>query len=404
METQSQTDRGPTDTHDGPSKTVYVLHGQEIASRKRRLAALVVDSAIIALIVLMMFVVAVSGEDAQMPWEAAATLTVAFLIFYHILAWTAFSATPGKMMLKLQIVDRNGWRIGILQSVGRLLGYGISTLAIGLGFLWIFVHRFGRGWHDHIAGTYVIYQGPEKSRSRNMANDFFKDLAGGPPIVRNMDDPSAATTTRATSVDEGQEDTKHAVRIVDVGDAQEADVDRPIIGNYPVADFSRRLIAFGLDMVASLFASLASLFVLSIWIPEATDGPVSEDLARQDAIRTSIIFALAFGYIIYPVLSNWLFKFTAGKRIMNLQVVDASGQHVGLSRLFVRHLCYFISAPVLFMGFIWSLHDDYSQGWHDKLASTYVTYTGGGRVSDRKKTHRARKTETDQRKTHWPTE
>ncbi|MCY3895626.1 MAG: RDD family protein, partial [Chloroflexi bacterium] len=66
-----------------------------------------IDAAIIGLIVLMLFVGAVVGEDRQMPAESAGLLTVAFLVFYHILAWTAFSATPGKMMLKLQIVDRN---------------------------------------------------------------------------------------------------------------------------------------------------------------------------------------------------------------------------------------------------------------------------------------------------------
>ena len=387
-----------------PEKTVYALHGQELASRGRRLGALAIDAAIIGLIVLMLFVGAVVGENRQIPPESAGLLTVAFLVFYHILAWTAFSATPGKMMLKLQIVDRNGWRIGIVQSVGRLFGYGLSTLFVGFGFAWIFVSRFGRGWHDHIAGTYVVYLGPEKTRSRDMAGDLYQDLMGGPPRKRDFSDPAPVRTGDGTSVAGGREPAKRHVRVIEVDDARQASADRPVIGDYPAAEFGRRSIAFGLDAFASLVASLAALFVLSIWIPQTPDGLVGEDTARQDAIRLSIIVALIFGYLVYPVISNWLFKSTVGKRIMHLQVVDVAGQNVGLTRLLTRHLCYLVSAPPLLMGFISVLFDDSSQGWHDKLAGTYVTYTGAGRVSDQGKARRPRTTGKGRHRSDWPTE
>ena len=368
------------------------------------MGALAIDSAIIGLIVLMLFVGAVVGEDRQMPPESAGLLTVAFLIFYHILAWTAFSATPGKMMLNLQIVDRNGWRIGIVQSVGRLFGYGISTLFVGLGFVWIFVSRFGRGWHDHIAGTYVVYLGPKQTRSRDMAGDLYKDLMGGPPAKRDFSSPVSARTARGDSQTDDQDPATRRVRVVDVDDARQPGTDRPAVGDYPVADFSRRSIAFGLDAFASLVTSLAALFVLSIWIPRTPDGLVGEDTARQDAIRLSIIVALVFGFLVYPVIANWMFKSTVGKRIMNLQVVDVGGQNVGLSRLLARHVCYLVSAPVLLMGFISVLFDDSSQGWHDKIAGTYVTYTGDGRISDQRNARRPRTTGKGRRRNDWPTE
>jgi len=387
-----------------PEKTVYALHGQELASRGRRLGALAIDAAIIGLIVLMLFVGAVVGEDRQMPPESAGLLTVAFLVFYHVLMWTAFSATPGKMMLKLQIVDRNGWRIGIVQSIGRLFGYGVSTLFVGLGFAWIFVSRLGRGWHDHIAGTYVVYLGPEKSRSRDMAGDLYKDLMGGPPTRRDFAGPVPARTAHGESATVDQDQGTRRVRVVDVDDAGQPRADRPAVGDYPVADFSRRATAFGLDVFASLVTSLAALFVLSIWIPRTPENFVGEDTARQDAIKLSIILALIFGYLVYPVISNWMFKSTVGKRIMNLQVVDLEGRNAGLSRLLVRHVCYLISAPVLLMGFISVLFDDSSQGWHDKLAGTYVTYTGAGRVSDQGNARRPRTTGKGRRRSDWPTE
>ena len=383
---------------------MYALHGQELASRSRRLGALAIDGAIIGLIVLMLFVGAVAGNESAIPPESAGLLTAAFLVFYHILMWTAFSATPGKMMLKLQIVDRNGWRIGIVQSLGRLAGYGISTLCVGLGFVWIFVSRFGRGWHDHIAGTYVVYLGPKKSKSRDMAGDLYKDLMGGPPSKRDFAGPASTRTLDRMSKADDQELAARQVRVIDVDDASQASADRPVIGDYPIATFSRRLIAFGLDIFASLIASLAALFILSIWIPQTPDGLVGEDTARQDAIRLSVILALVFGYLVYPVISNWLFKSTAGKRIMHVQVVDGNGQNVDLSRILARHISYFVSAPLLLMGFFSVLFDDYSQGWHDKLARTYVTYTGDGRVSDQRKAWRPSTTDKGRRRSDWPTE
>lgn len=404
MATPEQTVPETPDTTDGPEKTVYALHGQEIASRSRRLGALVLDSAIVGLIVLLLFVGASAGDNPQMPLESAGLLTVAFLIFYHILAWTAFSATPGKMILKLQIVDRNGWRIGIVQSIGRLFGYGISTLCVGLGFAWIFVSRFGRGWHDHIAGTYVVYLGPQQTRSRDMAGDLYKDLMGGPPTKRDFSSPVSAGTIRGDAGGDDQDMGTRRVRVVDVDDAKQPGTDRPAVGDYPVADFSRRSIAFGLDVFASLVTSLAALFVLSVWIPPTPEGFVGEDTGRQDAIRLSIIVALIFGYLVYPVISNWMFKSTVGKRIMNLQVVDGGGQNVGLSRLLIRHICYLVSAPPLLIGFISVLFDDSSQGWHDKIAGTYVTFTGDGRVSDQREARRPRTTGKGRRRSDWPTE
>ena len=404
MATPQQSIPEEPDVSDGHEKTVYVLHGQEIASRSRRLGALAIDSAIIGLIVLMLFVGAVIGDESQIPAESAGLLTVAFLIFYHILAWTAFSATPGKMMLNLQIVDRNGWRIGIVQAVGRLFGYGISTLCVGLGFAWIFVSRFGRGWHDHIAGTYVVYLGPKKSRSRDMAGDLYKDLMGGPPTKRDFAGPAAAVGARGASVADDPEQAVGRVRVVDVDDAKQTGGERPVIGDYPVANFSRRLIAFGFDVFASLIASLAALFVLSIGIPPTPEDFAGEDVARQDATRIAVILALIFGYLVFPVISNWLFKSTAGKRIMNLQVVDDRGHNAGLAQLLTRHLGYFVSAPLLLMGFISVLFDDSSQGWHDKIAGTYVTYTGGGRASDQRKSSRPLTTGKGRRRSDWPTE
>ena len=74
-----------------------------------------------------------------------------------IIFWTYKSATPGKMILGMKIVDAE-----TLDSVskGRLvlryLGYYISMIVLFLGFFWVGWDKRKQGWHDKIARTVVI--------------------------------------------------------------------------------------------------------------------------------------------------------------------------------------------------------------------------------------------------------
>jgi uncharacterized RDD family membrane protein YckC len=68
-----------------------------------------------------------------------------------------FKATPGKMAVGCEIVNaKTGEKLGIGRSIVRYLGYFVSTLPLGLGFLWVVFNKRKRGWHDLIAGTVVI--------------------------------------------------------------------------------------------------------------------------------------------------------------------------------------------------------------------------------------------------------
>jgi uncharacterized RDD family membrane protein YckC len=67
------------------------------------------------------------------------------------------SATPGKMMLGLRIVDaRSGAAMGRGQSVGRYLGYFVSIIPLFMGLVWVAFDPRKQGWHDKLAGTVVI--------------------------------------------------------------------------------------------------------------------------------------------------------------------------------------------------------------------------------------------------------
>lgn len=74
-----------------------------------------------------------------------------------IIFWTYKSATPGKMALKLKIVDaKTGEQPSTGQFIGRYLGYYVSSIPLFLGLIWVGIDRRKQGWHDKLAGTVVI--------------------------------------------------------------------------------------------------------------------------------------------------------------------------------------------------------------------------------------------------------
>jgi uncharacterized RDD family membrane protein YckC len=74
-----------------------------------------------------------------------------------ILFWRHRQATPGKMMLSLQVVDADsGAPLTLAQGIGRYFAYFASTIPMGLGFLWVAFDKRKQGWHDKLAHTVVI--------------------------------------------------------------------------------------------------------------------------------------------------------------------------------------------------------------------------------------------------------
>jgi uncharacterized RDD family membrane protein YckC len=89
------------------------------------------------------------GADFLLTWAAPAAAVVAF--------WLYRQATPGKMALSLRVVDATtGNTLTVGQSIGRYLGYFVSTIPFGLGLVWVAFDPKKQGWHDKLAGTVVV--------------------------------------------------------------------------------------------------------------------------------------------------------------------------------------------------------------------------------------------------------
>jgi uncharacterized RDD family membrane protein YckC len=78
-------------------------------------------------------------------------------VFYHAtFESSVYQATPGKMLLKLKVVDLFGKSISVVRATFRCLSVFISIVPFGLGIWYISTDRKKQGWHDLIAGSYVI--------------------------------------------------------------------------------------------------------------------------------------------------------------------------------------------------------------------------------------------------------
>jgi uncharacterized RDD family membrane protein YckC len=155
------------------------------------------------------------------------------------------------------------------------------------------------------------------------------------------------------------------------------ELNRSLAGTY--AGPMTRLVAFLLDvliliiavgLISSFTVNAIELFglseVINLYLTSA--GPISTGL---------VILVTAFNFLVvscYFIFSwNWTGA-TIGDIVFGLRVVDRQGGRVSFLRSLMRLIGAYISAAVLFIGFIWALFDGRRQGWHDKFGATYVLY------------------------------
>ncbi len=125
---------------------------------------------------------------------------------------------------------------------------------------------------------------------------------------------------------------------------------------YPVCDSG----ALGYDSVACNTASRSILL----------------DRGELGAVLGITFGALAVGLVLYGLYYAVLTSRTGatiGKRVFGLKVVRADGTLPGFWRSLLRYtIGYWVSSLFFSLGFIWIAFDPNKQGWHDKIAGTYV--------------------------------
>ena len=134
-----------------------------------RLAAGLFDTVLLAS--LDAVVIALTLRLAELDLQSLDTLPAAplagFLILlnggYVVVLTLAGGQTFGKMVCGVFVVNRAGRPVTTSVALVRALGYLVSVLPLGLGFVWMFFDTDHRALHDRLAGTRVLIV-PGRSR------------------------------------------------------------------------------------------------------------------------------------------------------------------------------------------------------------------------------------------------
>lgn len=144
------------------------------------------------------------------------------------------------------------------------------------------------------------------------------------------------------------------------------------------AGFWRRLTAFLIDLFSVAVICSVIILVFSPYRWFGFEGFWSTgDVFNEPFWR-------AFPYLIFGNLLSllvniayfvgfWLWRGqTPGKMLLGIKLIRMDASNVTLSVALLRYIGYIVSTAVLFIGFIWIAFDSRKQGFHDKIADTYV--------------------------------
>jgi uncharacterized RDD family membrane protein YckC len=132
--------------------------------------------------------------------------------------------------------------------------------------------------------------------------------------------------------------------------------------------FGRRLIpAFfdGLFIAVLGFTILLGVGLLSVMFGWLED---TESIGFQ-----ALAFACGLGLSFVYYVGAWTGTGqTGGMTLAGVKVTSVTGARPTFWQAVLRYIGFFISALPLALGFLWVAFDKRRQGWHDKIARTYV--------------------------------
>ena len=142
-----------------PSPERVDVESAALASIPKRFLALMIDYLIIGIIADVMGMAYRFGtghSSASMGFYVGFWVSTLLFLTYFTLFIGDSGQTPGKMILGVRVVRTDGLPVFYGQALFRALGYYVSSLLFGLGFLWAVWDRRNQTWHDKIVGTVVV--------------------------------------------------------------------------------------------------------------------------------------------------------------------------------------------------------------------------------------------------------
>lgn len=137
-----------------------------------------------------------------------------------------------------------------------------------------------------------------------------------------------------------------------------------LANNYRFAGFWIRFVAVMIDSLLVGAVQLVCSFALTFLA-----GGESDNLMIAGVTST---FGLVISTAYYVFFTGYCGQ-TPGKMALRIKVIRTDGSDISYGRAFLREAVgKFISALILFIGYLMAAFDDQKQGLHDRMADTYV--------------------------------
>jgi uncharacterized RDD family membrane protein YckC len=168
-----------------------VAFAYELAGPASRGAALILDTALLAAIIVAeglaaVFVGSLLDSPEAAPWLIAVVATAAFITYWGYYVWgEVFSngRTPGKRALGIRVVRDDGGRVGLLDSIIRNLIRIVDLLPgyYAVGLVSLLLSKANKRLGDMAAGTVVVrdsgkldlvFDGGQESERVRLVHEF----------------------------------------------------------------------------------------------------------------------------------------------------------------------------------------------------------------------------------------
>ena len=137
-----------------------------------------------------------------------------------------------------------------------------------------------------------------------------------------------------------------------------------------------RSIAYLIDK--TILSIIGLIFFSASLIAQKTSFSFQNGIPAFKNFFMTLVLTYFAGLIIEVAYFTFFYGYsgqTIGKMVCGLKVVSSKGELISYRRAFLRWIGYQISFYIFFLGFFWIAVDPKKQGWHDKIAKTFVIKT-----------------------------
>lgn len=134
------------------------ISGTALAGFWVRAVAYIVDGLVVGTVSALLSSIQVGFRAPSDQVSTVGGVGTLIWFLYLTLFWSAGGGqTLGQRLLGLRVVRTDGGPLSFGTAAVRWIGLWVSFLVLCIGVIWVAFDAQKQGWHDKIAGTYVVH-------------------------------------------------------------------------------------------------------------------------------------------------------------------------------------------------------------------------------------------------------